>query len=141
MFWMLEVVAFVNAYILYTSTLREASQQPRSHLQFRRELVLELVAHQLQLPAPGCPGRRVNLSLERLRPVPHFSEESYRRRDCRVCSGVGWRRTTTCVCTTSSDRPYLHPGHVPYEGGVHSRIVTLVHQNHISMYINIYTLY
>ena len=80
MFWMLEV-AVVNTYILYTSTLLDASQQPHSHLQFRRELVLELVAHRLQLPAPDRPGCHVDLSLKRLRPVPHFSEESDWRRD------------------------------------------------------------
>ena len=109
MFWLLEV-SVVNSYILYTTSLGQYGQQPRSHLQFRRELILQLVSHRLQLPAPSRSGPRVDLSLERLRPVPHFAEESERRRDCRVCSAVGRRRTTAYLCITCSDRPYLHPG-------------------------------
>ena len=107
-FWLLEV-SVINTYIVYTSRLRQLRQQPRSHLQFHRELILQLVTHRLQLTAPSRHGPHIYLSLERLRPVPHLSVESERRRDCRVCGIVG-RRTTAYFCVTCSDRPHLHPG-------------------------------
>ena len=109
LFWLLEV-SVLNSYFIYTTTLRQHGQQPRTHLQHRRALILSLVSHRLRLPPPVRPGRRVDLSLERLRPIPHFSEEGDRRRDCSVCSGAGRRRTTAFFCMTCSDRPHLHPG-------------------------------
>ena len=81
-------VSIVNSYILYTTTLRQLGQQPQSHLQFCREFILQLVAHRLQLPLPSRFGPHVDLSLERLRPVTHFSEESERRWECRVYCAV-----------------------------------------------------
>ena len=103
-------VSIVNSYILYTTTRRQLGQQPQSHLQFCREFILQFVAHRLQLPPPSCFGSHVDLSLERLRPVTHFSEESERRWDCRVCSVVGRSHTTSYFCVTCSDRTHLHPG-------------------------------
>ena len=88
MFWLLQV-SIVKSYIIYTTTLRQLGQQPQSHLEFCREFILQFVAHRLQLPPPSRFGPHVDLSLERLRPVTHFSEESERRWDCRVCSVVG----------------------------------------------------
>ena len=109
LFWLLEVTT-VNSYIVYTTRIRQLGQQPHTHLQYRRSLILGLVSHRLRLPIHNRPGRRIDLSLERLRPIPHFSEEGDRRRDCRVCSSAGHRRTTGFFCTTCSDRPHLHPG-------------------------------
>ena len=106
LFWLLEV-STINSYVIYTSRLRQLGQHPLLHLQFRRSIVLSLVSHRLQLPRPPRPGRRADLSLERLRSVPHFSEEG---RDCRVCSSGSRRRTTGFFCTTCSERPHLHPG-------------------------------
>ena len=85
MFWLLQV-SIVNSYILYTTTLRQLGQQPQSHLHFRREFILQLVAHRLQLPPPSRFGPHVDLSLERLRPVTRFSEESERILLKNVCA-------------------------------------------------------
>ena len=107
-FWLLEV-SVINSYIVYKQTLQQVGQEPLSHLQYRRSVVLSLVSYQLQLPPRQRPGRRADMSLERLRPVPHFSEESGNRKDCRVCSRAGHRRKTTFFCATCSDKPPLHP--------------------------------
>ena len=109
LFWVLEV-SVINTYITYTSRMQHVGQQHLTHLPFRHSLILRLVSHRLQLPPQPRPGRRVDMSLERLRPVPHFSEEGQRRRDCRVCSTRGRRRSTQYHCITCSDRPHLHPG-------------------------------
>ena len=106
MFWLLEV-SVVNAYIVHTTRLK---QKPLTHLQFRRALIQGLVSHRLHVPQPLRPGRRVDMSLERMRPIPHFSEEGDRRRDCRVCRSTSKRRATTYFCLTCSDHPHLHPG-------------------------------
>ena len=103
-------VSVVNSYIVYTTRLWTLGQQPLTHLQYRRSLILRLVSHRLQLPQNPRPGHHVDLSLGRLRPIPHFTEEGDRRRDCRVCSSGGRRRTTPYFCMTCSDRPHLHPG-------------------------------
>ena len=116
-FGLLEV-SVVNSYIVYTTRLRQLGQEPLTHLQYRRSLILSLVSHRLQVPQPSRPGRRADMSLERLRPIPHFAEEverpagcrTDRRKDCRVCNRAGHRRTTLFYCTTCSDKPYLHPG-------------------------------
>ena len=90
LFWLLEV-SVVNSYIVYKSRLQHLGQPQLTHLQYRRSLILSLVSHRLQLPQQPRPGRRVDMSLERLRPIPHFSDEAERRRDCRVCSSGGHR--------------------------------------------------
>ena len=109
LFWLLEA-SVVNSFITYSLRLRCLGQQPLGHQQFRRALVLSLVARRSHVPAPRRPGRHTDNSLERTRPVPHYSEEGERRRDCRVCSGAGKRRATTFYCMTCSDHPHLHPG-------------------------------
>ena len=109
MFWLLEV-SIVNAYILHSTQLTTHQQPPLTHLQFRRALVQGLVSHRLHVPQPLRPGRRVDMSLEQMRPILHFSDESDRRRDSRVCSSSGRRRATTFYCLTCSDHPHLHPG-------------------------------
>ena len=69
------------------------------------------MSHLLHVPQPLLrPGRRVDMSLEKMRPIPHFSEKGDRRCDCRVCSSISRRRATTYFCFTCSDRPHLHPG-------------------------------
>lgn len=114
-FWLLEV-SVVNSYILYGTRLRQLGSEPLSHLQFRRSHLTSLVSRQLDRPQPVRPGQRADLSLERLRPIPHFAEEAERsegrdsRKDCRVCSRAGHRRTTHSYCRTCSDKPFLHPG-------------------------------
>ena len=115
-FWLLEV-SVVNSYISYKTRLQQLGQEPITHLQYRRSLILSLVSHQLNVPQQPRPGGRADMSLERLRPIPHFAEEAERlqggrrdlRNDCRVCSRVGHRRTTN-FCTTCTDKPFLHPG-------------------------------
>ena len=109
LFWLLEA-SVVNSFITYSLRLRCLGQQPLGHQQFRRALVLSLVARRSHVPAPRRPGRHTDNSLERTRPIPHFSEEGEKRRDCRVCSGAGKRRATTFYCMTCSDHPHLHPG-------------------------------
>ena len=108
MFWLLEV-SVVNTYIVHTTRLRHLGQQPLSHVQFCRKLILQLVAYRLQLPPPSRLGPHVYFSLERLCQVPHFSEESEWRRDFRMCSIVSHRRRTTAYfCVTHSNRPHLN---------------------------------
>ena len=115
-FWLLEV-SVVNSFITYTTRLHQLGAEPETQLQFHRSLVLSLVSNQLGLPQPPRPGRRADMSLERLRPIPHFAEEAERsqssrgnaRRDCCVCSRAGHRRTTYYYCRTCSDKPFLHP--------------------------------
>ena len=110
MFWLLEV-SVVNAYyILQNTRLINLQQQPLTHLQFLSALVQGLVSHQLQVPQLICPGRQVDMSLERMRPIPHFSEQGDTRRDYRVCSTSGKRRATTFFCFKCSDHSHLHPG-------------------------------
>ena len=109
MFWLHEV-SVVNSYIVYTTRLTLLQQRPLTHLQFRCSLIQGLVSHWLQVPQPIRPGRRVDMSLERMRPIPHFSEEGDIQLDCRVCSVSGRRQTTTYFCQTCSDHPHLHPG-------------------------------
>ena len=114
-FWLLEV-SVINSYIVYKAKVQQQGQEPLSHLQYRWSLVVSLVSHQLQHPTRPRPGRRTDSSLERLRAVPHFAEESSSdgrrdsRKDCRVCSRQGHRRTTNYHCITCSDKPHLHPG-------------------------------
>ena len=71
MFWLLEV-SVVNAYIVHTTRLTNVQQKPLTHLQFRRALIQGLVSHRLHVPQPLHPGRRVDMSLKRMRPIPHF---------------------------------------------------------------------
>ena len=84
MFWLLEV-SVVNTYIVYTTRLILLQQQPLTHLNFRCALIQGLVSHRLQVPHLLYPGRWVDMSLERMRPIPYFSKEDYRQLDCRVC--------------------------------------------------------
>ena len=112
LFWLLEV-SVVNTYIVYTTTLGQFGQQPRSsRLQFRRELILQLFAHRLQLQHQAATGPTsisfLNDSVQFL--TSQWNPKGGRRRDCRVCTVGGRRRTPAYFCVICSYRPCLHPG-------------------------------
>ena len=109
-FWVVEL-AMVNSFILHKKIQKSAELPSMSHVNFRREILLDLCRPLSQQPKPS--KRLSDHSLERLQNTPHYSKKMTKRRDCRVCSSRedgAERNTTQYVCITCTDTPSLCPG-------------------------------
>ena len=84
-FWIHEV-AVVNAYIIYNELVLKQGDKPLRHIAFRRQLIASLSEPISSVILRACPSPRASVNIERLRPVPHFPQESTKRRNRIVCS-------------------------------------------------------
>lgn len=111
-FWLLEV-AVVNSFILYKEI---HSDKVIDHIQYRKELIQQLVSEQRASQPIRRRGRPSTLDAEerldrRQHFIAQFSEK--KTKDCAVCSDrktPGQRRQTVFYCETCSRQPGLHPG-------------------------------
>lgn len=122
-FWLTEV-ATVNSFILFNMNRKKHNLPPISHLQFRENLLKQLVGNvRNKTQHRGRPSS--SDKIERLNHVNHHfmgKAEEGKRRDCAVCSDrktPGQRRLTIFFCETCSRQPALHP--YPCFGIYHSQ--------------------
>ena len=111
-FWLMEI-AIVNSYILYRAAQTQANEAPMTHLQYRKQLVHQLVGDVQN--ARKCRGRPSSCdAAECLDGRPHFlaQSESNMNKDCAVCSDrkkKDGRKITVFYCKTCTRKPGLHP--------------------------------
>lgn len=111
-FWLTEVAA-VNAFALYNMHRQWRNEQPIRHLEFRKQLITELVrTTRNRQPRRGRPSTRDRA--ERLNKEQHLLEKKAKgkTKDCAVCSNrkvPGERRKTAYFCKTCTRLPGLHP--------------------------------
>lgn len=112
-FWILEV-AIVNSFHLHTIDKKERNIPTLTHLQFRNNLIRQLVANTRNISRKRGPPVPDN-SEQRLDGKSHFIMQKINKstKDCAVCSDrktPGGRRETSFYCETCTRQPGLHPG-------------------------------
>lgn len=112
-FWLLEV-SIVNSFILMRLQLLKQGEKEQRHLQYRRNLIEQLIGDVRARAGKRGPSARLDCE-QRLDGKPHFIYKIPGRssKDCAVCSDrktKGGRRETVFFCKTCRNNPGLHPG-------------------------------